>query len=192
MTDAERQAWWRDAGRGCFPWRVHGRPGRFFTWLWLATTAYVWNASFQQFAATRQGLHVDWNTAGFALPVLILLVLGSTAFTFRSQFACKSLTALSLFLIHVFASNLATLAAWDLLGMNPHVVTARSMVVETAVAAAGALSVFPSAAVAGMPLTVGMVLLPLRNISLERLTVCLPLVACLLWVLLAWQGLGLT
>lgn len=192
MTDAERQAWWRDAGKGFFPWRVHGRPGRFFTWLWLATTAYVWNAGFQQFAAARQGLHVDWNTAGFALPVLILLVLGSTAFTFRSQVARKSLAALSLFLIHVLASNLATRAAWELLGMNPQVVTAWSMIVETAVAAAGALPVFPSAAVAGMPLTVGIVLLPLRNIPPERLTVCLPLVACLLWALLAWQALALT
>ena len=111
---------------------------------------------------------------------------------FRFQAARKSLTALSLFLIHLFASNLATLAAWELLGVNPHVVTARSMVVETAVAAAGALPVFPSAAVAGMPLTVGIVLLPLRNISPERLTVCLPLVACLMWVLLVCQGLGLT
>ena len=192
MTDEERQAWWRDAGKGFFPWRVHGRPGRFFTWLWLTTTAYVWNAGFQQFAATRQGLHVDWNTAGFALPVLILLVLGSITFMFKCQAARKSLTALSLFLIHVFASNLATLAAWELMGVNPHVVTARSMVVETAVAATGALPILPSAAVVGMPLTVSIVLLSLRNISPERLTVYLPLVACLLWVLLACQGLRLT
>ena len=146
----------------------------------MTTTAYVWNAGFQQFAATRQGLHVDWNTAGFVLPVLILLVLGSIALTFRSQTARESLTDLSLFLIHVFASNLATLAAWELLGVNPHVVTARSMVVETAVAATGALPVLPSAAIVGMPLTVSIVLLPLRNISPERLAVCLPLVACLL------------
>ena len=106
--------------------------------------------------------------------------------------ARKSLTALSLFLIHIFASNLATLAAWELLGVNPNVVTARSMLAEIAVTATGALPVVPSAAITGMPLTVSIVLLPLRNISPERLTVYLPLVACLLWVLLACQGLRLT
>ena len=53
------------------------------------------------------------------------------------------LTVLSLVLVHVFASNLATLAAWELLGLGLHVVTVRSMLVETAVAATGALPAFP-------------------------------------------------
>ena len=105
MTDKERQAWWQDAAKGFFPWAVQGKPRRFFTWLWLAATAYVWNAGFQQFAATHQGSRVGWTTAGFALPVFVLLVLGSITLMFSSQTARKTLTALSLFLIHVFTSK---------------------------------------------------------------------------------------
>ena len=103
--DEQRLAWWQDAGRGFFPWQspVRGGQGRFFLmWAWMAVSAYVWNAGFQQFAVTHQGFRVDWNTVGFVLPVLILLVLASIAFVFGSRTARKVLAALSLFLVHIF------------------------------------------------------------------------------------------
>ena len=196
MMDEQRQAWWQDAGRGFFPWQnpVRGRQGGFFLmWAWMAVTAYVWNAGFQQFAATRQGFRADWSTAGFTLPVLILLVLASIALMFGSRTARKVLAALSLFLVHVFVCSLITRAAWDLLGLAPKVVTLESMLVEIAVAAAGALPVVLSTMPLplGMPLTTAIVVLPLRNAPVGWLNVCLPLAAFLLWAFLACESLYL-
>ena len=162
-------------------------------WAWMAVTAYVWNAGFQQFAATHQGFHVDWNTVGFVLPVLILLVLASIAFVFGSRTARKVLAALSLFLVHIFVCSLITRTAWALLGLDPKVVTLQSMLVEIVVAATGALPVVLStrSLPLGMPLTTTIVLLPLRSAPVGWLNVCLPLAVVLLWVLLACEGLYL-
>ena len=162
-------------------------------WVWMAVTAYVWNAGFQQFAATRQGFHVDWSTAGFVLPVFMLLVLASIALIFGSRTARKVLAALSLFLVHIFVSSLIIRAAWDLLGLDPKVVTPESMLVEIAVAAAGALPVVLSTMPLpfGMPLTAVLVVLPLRSAPVGWLNACLPLAALLLWTLLACEGLYL-
>ena len=88
-------------------------------WAWMATAAYVWNAGFQQFAATHQGFRADWSTAGFVLPALILLVLASIAFVFGSRTARKVLAALSLFLVHIFVCSLITRAAWKIPGSGP-------------------------------------------------------------------------
>ena len=194
--DEQRQAWWRDAGRGFFPWQSPARGGQdgfCLTWAWMAVTAYVWNAGFQQFAATRQGFHVDWSTAGFVLPVFILLVLASIALIFGSRTARKVLAALSLFLVHIFVSSLITRAVWGLLGLNPRVVTPESMLVEITVAAGAAAPVVLSNMPLpfGMPLTTAIVVLPLKNALVGWLNVCLPLAAFLLWTLLACGGLYL-
>lgn len=194
MMDEQRQAWWQDGSRGFFPWQSPvrgGQGGFFFMWAWMATAAYVWNAGFQQFAATHQGFRVNWNTVGFVLPVLILLVLASIALMFGSRTARKVLAALSLFLVHIFVSSLITRAAWKLLGLDPRVVTPESMLVEILAAATGALPVVLSAMPLplGMPLTITIVVLPLRNAPVGWLNVSLPLVAFLLWTFLACEGL---
>ena len=162
-------------------------------WVWMAVTAYVWNAGFQQFAAIRQGFHVDWSTAGFVLPVFILLVLASIALVSGSRTARKVLAALSLFLVHIFVSSLITRAVWMLLGLDPRVVTPESMLAEIAVAAAGASPVVVSTMPLplGMPLTTTLVVLPLRSASVGWLNACLPLAAFLLWASLACEGLYL-
>lgn len=101
------------------------------------------------------------------------------------------LAALSLFLVHIFVSSLITRAAWKLLGLDPRVVTPESMLVEILAAATGALPVVLSAMPLplGMPLTITIVVLPLRNAPVGWLNVSLPLVAFLLWTFLACEGL---
>lgn len=194
MTDDERITWWQDASKGFFPWQSAFQKGEgmFVMWVWMATTAYLWNAGFQQLAATHQGFRADWNTAGFTLPVLILLVLGSMTLIFNSRTTGKVLAALSLFLIHIFLNNLATLAAWEFLDLDPKVVTPQSMLIEIATAAANALPLVPSTIPSGMPLAAAIVLFPLRNTPPKRLNVYLPLAAFLLWTLLACKGFYLT
>ena len=157
-------------------------------WAWMATTAYLWNAGFQQFAATHRGFHADWSTAGFALPVLVLFILASAAQAFDSHTSRRVLAALSLFLVHVFVNNLTTLAAWAMLDLGFSVVTPQSMFVEIAVAAGSAAPVVASTLPANMPLTAALVLFPLRNAPPERLTVYLPLMVVLLWSALAYAG----
>lgn len=154
--------------------------------------AYLWNAGFQQLAATRQGFHADWNTAGFALPVVILLVLAGLTVAFNACAVQKVLVALSVFLIHIFVSNVATLVAWKCLGLDPNVVTPQSMLVEIAVAAAGAAPVVTSTLPASLPLAAAVLLFPLRNAPPARLGVYVPLAAMLLWSVLATIGFHLT
>ena len=175
MTDDGRETWWYDASMGIMPWPNARRNGRglFAMWAWTATAAYLWNAGFQQLAATRQGFHADWNTAGFALPVVILLVLGGVTVAFNARTVRKILVALSVFLIHIFVSN---------------VVTPQSMLVEIAVAAAGATPVVASTLPASLPLAAAVVLFPLRNAPPARLGVYVPLAAVLLWSVLACIG----
>ena len=194
MTDDERETWWHDASQGIMPWRNARRNGKglFAMWAWTATAAYLWNAGFQQLAASRQGFHADWNTAGFALPIVILLVLGGVTAAFNSRTTRNVLTALSVFLIHIFVSNVATLAAWKCLGLDPNVVTPQSMLVEIAVAAAGATPVVAATLPASLPLAAAVVLFPLRNAPPARLGVCVPLAAALLWLVLAGIGFHLT
>ena len=112
---------------------------------------------------------------------------------FGSRTARKVLAALSLFLVHIFVSSLIIRAAWGLLGLNPKVVVLESMLVEIAVAAAGALPVVLSTMPLplGMPLTAALVVLPLRSAPVGWLNVCLPVAVFLLWTFLACEGLYL-
>ena len=192
MTDDERETWWHDASRGIMPWRNARRNGKglFAMWAWTATAAYLWNAGFQQLAATRQGFHADWNTAGFALPVVILLVLTGLTVAFNACTVQKVLVALSVFLIHIFVSNVATFVAWKCLGLDPNVVTPQSMLVEIAVAAAA--PVVASTLPASLPLAAAVLLFPLRNAPPAHLGVYVPLAAMLLWSVLATIGFHLT
>ena len=147
---------------GSQPWfpYIYQRKGAFLMWAWMTVSAYTWNAGFQQFAATRESSVADWSTLGFALPVLIVLVLSAFALLFDSLAIRRTLAALSLFLIHIFTNNL---------------VTVQSMAIETAVAAVSALPVSPSLMPLGVPLAAAIVLVPLRNTSPRRLNVYLPL-----------------
>ena len=180
---------------GSQPWfpYIYQRKGAFLMWAWMTVSAYTWNAGFQQFAATRESSVADWSTLGFAFPVLIVLALSAFALLFDSLAIRRTLAALSLFLIHIFANNLVTLAAWEfLLGLDVKLVSVQSMAIETAVAAISALPVSPSLMPLGVPLAAAIVLVPLRNTSPGRLNVYLPLLACFLWLLLAGRALSIT
>ena len=184
------------AGRpGSKPWfpYIYQRKAAFLMWAWMTVSAYTWNAGFQQFAATRESLVADWNTLGFALPVLLVVALSAFALIFDSSAARRTLAALSLFLIHIFTNNLVTLAAWEfLLGLDVKLVTVQSMAIETAVAAIAALPVCPSLMPLGVPLAASIILIPLRNTPPARLNVYLPMLACFLWLLLAGRALSIT